>query len=358
MDPSTGPAAGGTRITLTGTGFLPPIDGVRAAPVVRLGWVPFGDPGELCTDLTVDDSTHLSCSTPAHVAGIARVAVWANIQGPVGAPDFTYVEPTPSPSPSPVPVPVPTPTPQPTPGPAPDPVPTELPPGDGSAVVDGAPVPVTVAPDPGGTAVTVSGGGVSLTVEAADAGGTPLPLAPDGSLLVPADGAIPMSGSGLAAGSEVSMYLFSDPTSLGTVTATAGGTYATSATIPAGVPAGSHTIQVAATNSSGKAINLSLGITVTASATITLDAGERIGAGRHDRITATGTVTGIAAGATLTPYIHYAGQSGFTPGRGTITVAPDGTFTWTRNVGHNRRIAAYVAYTDTRSNTVIWRKVR
>ena len=40
-----------------------------------------------------------------------------------------------------------------------------------------------------------------------------------------------------------------------------------------------------------------------------------------------------------------------------ITVAADGTFTWTRTVGHHRRIAAYVTYTDTRSNTVIWRKI-
>ena len=236
-------------------------------------------------------------------------------------------------------------------------MPTDLPPGDGSLVVDGIPGTATVTPDPPAQQVVVTGGGVSLTVAATDPGGTPLPLAPDGSLLVPADGAIPMSGSGLAPGSEVSMFLFSDPISLGTVTATAAGTYTAAAALPAGVPVGNHTLQIAGISSSGKAINLSLGITVTASASITLDAGARTTIGRHDRITATGTVTGIAAGAILTPYIHYAGQKGFTAGRGTITVAADGTFTWTRNVGHNRRIAAYVAYTDVHSNTVIWRKL-
>ena len=167
-----------------------------------------------------------------------------------------------------------------------------------------------------------------------------------------------MSGSGLAAGSEVSMFLFSDPTSLGNVTAAADGTYAASASIPVGVPTGNHTIQVAATSSSGKAINLSLGITVTASANITLDAGQRVKTGRHDRITAAGTTTGIAAGATLTPYTRFGGQKEFTPGRGTITVAADGTLTWTRAIEHHRTVYVYVAYSDTRSNTINWARLR
>ena len=237
-------------------------------------------------------------------------------------------------------------------------MPTPVPPGEGSLVIDGVPAPVTVAPDPEGTAVTVSGGGVSLTVAATDTGGTPLPLAPDGTLLVPADGGVPMSGSGFSGGSEVGLFLFSDPIDLGTVTANASGTATATAQIPSTVPAGSHTLQIAGTNSAGKTINLSMGITVTTQATITLNPGQRTKTGRHDRITTTGTVTGIAAGATLTPYIRFGGQSAFTPGRAAITVAADGTFTWTRAIQRHRRITAYITYTDTRSNTITWARIR
>jgi hypothetical protein len=225
-------------------------------------------------------------------------------------------------------------------------------------VIDGVPAPVTVTPDSDATTVTVTGGGVSLTVAATDTGGTPLPLASNVTLLVPAGGAMPVSISGFAAGSEVGLFLFSDPIDLGTLTANASGTGTGTAQIPSTVPAGSHTLQIAGTNPSGKAINLSIGITVTAQATITLDAGQRTKAGRHGRITAAGTVTGIAAGATLTPYIRFGGQKEFTPGRGTITVAADGTFTWTRAVGHHRTVYVYVAYSDSRSNTINWARLR
>ena len=225
-------------------------------------------------------------------------------------------------------------------------------------MIDGVPAPVTVTPDSDATTVTVTGGGVSLTVAATDTGGTPLPLASDVTLLVPAGGAMPVSISGFAAGSEVGLFLFSDPIDLGTLTANASGTGTGTAQIPSTVPAGSHTLQIAGTNPSGKAINLSIGITVTARPTITLDTGKRTKAGRHGRITTTGTTTGIAPGATLTPYIRVGEKAGFTPGRGAITVAADGTFTWTRAISHHRKISAYIAYPDTRSNTVTWLKIK
>ena len=321
------------------------------------------------TPTTAGTYTFRLVATNADPASVSNAASPSDSSPYTSAPiTITVTEPTPTPTPTPTPPPTPTPeptptptpepTPTPTPTPTPVPVPTPVPPGEGSLVIDGVPAPVTVAPDPEGTAVTVSGGGVSLTVAATDTGGTPLPLAPDGTLLVPADGGVPMSGSGFSGGSEVGLFLFSDPINLGTVTANASGTATATAQIPSTVPAGSHTLQIAGTNSSGKTINLSMGITVTAQATINLDAGQRTKNGRHDRITATGTVTGIAAGAVLTPYIHYGGQQGFTRGRGAITVAADGTFTWTRAVGHHRKVHAYLTYTDITSNTITWARIR
>ena len=225
-------------------------------------------------------------------------------------------------------------------------------------MIDGVPAPVTVTPDSDATTVTVTGGGVSLTVAATDTGGTPLPLAPDGTLLVPADGAIPVSGSGFAGGSEVGLFLFSDPINLGTITANASGTATATAQIPGTVPTGSHTLQIAGTNSSGQTIALSMGITVTTPPVITVEPGPRTKAGRHDRITVTGTVTGIPAGATLTPYIKFQGPNGYRPGTAKITVAPDGTYTWTRAVRADRRVSVYLTYSDSRSNTINWARLR
>ena len=222
-------------------------------------------------------------------------------------------------------------------------------------MIDGVPAPVTVETDPTTQQISVSGGGITLTASTEGQNGQTLPLAPDGSLLVPQDGAIPMSGSGFAGGSEVGLFLFSDPINLGTVTANAGGTAIATAQIPSTVPTGSHTLQIAGTNSSGQTIALSMGITITTPPVITLDAGPRTKAGRHDRITVTGTVTAIPAGAVLTPYIKFQGPNGYRPGTAKITVAPDGTYTWTRSVPTDRRVSVYLTYPGTRSNTAAWK---
>ena len=225
-------------------------------------------------------------------------------------------------------------------------------------MIDGVPAPVTVETDPATQQISVSGGGITLTASTEGQNGQTLPLAPDGSLLVPQDGAIPMSGSGFASGSEVGLFLFSDPINLGTVTANTSGTATATAQIPGTVPTGSHTLQIAGTNSSGQTIALSMGITITTPPVITLDAGPRTKAGRHDRITVTGTVTAIPAGAVLTPYIKFQGPNGYRPGTAKITVAPDGTYTWTRSVPTDRRVSVYLTYPGTQSTPVTWRRIR
>lgn len=167
-----------------------------------------------------------------------------------------------------------------------------------------------------------------------------------------------MSGSGFASGSEVGLFLFSDPITLGTVTASTTGTATATAQIPSTVPAGSHTLQIAGTNSSGQTIALSMGITVTNPPVITLEPGPRTKNGRHDRITLTGTVTGIPTGAVLTPYIKFQGPNGYQPGTAKITITPDGTYTWTRTVPTDRRVSVYLTYPGTRSTIAAWRPIR
>lgn len=89
---------------------------------------------------------------------------------------------------------------------------------------------------------------------------------------------------------------------------------------------------------------------------LVLNQGERtrVKGSIHDRITTTGSITGIPAGSRLTPHIRYTGQTVFAEGKATILVQADGTFRWTREIRRNRDVTGYVAYEDLKSNEVTW----
>lgn len=79
--PSTVSAAGGTRVTLTGTGF----DSTASVSV----------DGVAAKDVVVDSATSLRATVPAHTAGSAPVVVTTGTGGPSAALNLTYaVEPT------------------------------------------------------------------------------------------------------------------------------------------------------------------------------------------------------------------------------------------------------------------------
>jgi autotransporter-associated beta strand protein len=96
--PATGLPAGGTEVTITGTGFGP-------GAIVTIGGVP-------CTGVAVASAhTSLTCTTGAHAAGATTIAV-TNIDGQTGTlvSGFTYADPPPAPTPTPTPTPTATPT--------------------------------------------------------------------------------------------------------------------------------------------------------------------------------------------------------------------------------------------------------
>ena len=61
MSPTSGTTAGGTGITVTGTGFL-------AGATVTMG-------GTAASNVTVVNSTTITATTPAHAAGAVNVVV-------------------------------------------------------------------------------------------------------------------------------------------------------------------------------------------------------------------------------------------------------------------------------------------
>jgi hypothetical protein len=78
ISPTSGPAAGGTAVTITGTGFV-------SGATVTIG-------GNAATGLAVVSSTSLTATTPAHAAGLVDVVVTnPDTQSATGTSLFTYV---------------------------------------------------------------------------------------------------------------------------------------------------------------------------------------------------------------------------------------------------------------------------
>jgi hypothetical protein len=258
-----------------------------------------------------------------------------------------------------------------TPAPQPQPLPTVLEPGESLLQVNGKPVAdVTVDPKPTDKGLTITGPDFAMDLDGLDGQGTPLNLGPDGVLVLNQERNVQTSGRGFLANSDVDLYV--DPpvaasgavaragvqqaTYVGTVRTTAAGTFEGLATLPDSIKTGDHVLQAVGTTPQGGTRAMSLGVQVVPS--LVLDKGTRTSDGRHDRIRATGSSTGIDAGVKLTPYIRYAGQSAFSTGKASIVVEADGTFAWTRQIKKGRALTAYVSYTDTKSNEVVWLKVK
>ena len=183
-----------------------------------------------------------------------------SLQVPVAAP------PSPSPDPS---SPVPAPSPEATSSPAvaapQRPVDNQPPaqaPGTAGFVIDGQVIPVRSESGPRGTGLTLQAGPVEFTLRSQTANGRRVPLAPDGSLILPRTGEVPISGDGLAPNSSVAVTLFSNPISLGSTPVGADGTFKTAPVIPASVPLGAHTLQLTGRTKTGDPFVLSVGVLV------------------------------------------------------------------------------------------------
>lgn len=176
-------------------------------------------------------------------------------------------------------------------------------------------------------------------------------------------------GTGFQGASPVDFYL--DPPSLvtsrgaraeaaislGSATTDAKGAFTATVSLPRDVALGDHVLQIVGVTPTGALRAVSVGVRVEPDASITLVKGARTDAGVHDRIRATGTASGLPAGAVLTPYVRLQGRSTFVAGAARIVVQPDGSFRWSRLVRSNRDVTAYVAWTDVASNEVTWLKL-
>ncbi len=319
VNPSSGSTAGGTSITITGTGFA-------AGATVNVG-------GVACTNVNVVSATSITCTTPAGSAGTASVVVTAGGQSSVANTLFTYAAPPTTTVPPTTTAPTPTaPTTTAPTTTAPAATPTLVnssnqsqltrQPGSATALVNGQPVtPVVETPadlpaaqvDPedrspaqvqslqtaaddlvsqlnqsaggnSGLAVVDTPAGANLTglltvpvpientvlVEAGSKSTLFAALNQDGSVTevqpgavieVLGNGQVGVLASGLTPGETVEFVVMSTPTLLGTYTVGANGTIKTQAALPTGIGLGNHTLVVASPT-----VQASLGLKVTAGA--------------------------------------------------------------------------------------------
>lgn len=258
--------------------------------------------------------------------------------------------------------------PAPTPAPGPQPLPAPLPPGGSSLTVNGVPQTVSVTPNTQSNGLRVSGDDFELNLDGLGPDGQPLDLGPDGVLILNQERQATSSGRGFLGRSDIDLYidppvaaavpraLRSTGLYVGTIVTDSAGAFNGVVTLPDSLTAGDHVLQAVGLTASGQSRAVSIGVRVTA--WIQLNQGTRTADGRHDRIRTTGDSAGILAGTRVTPWIRYSGQDSFVQGKATITIAPDGSFRWTRQIRKDKAVTAYISYAAIESNRVTWAKVR
>lgn len=117
-----------------------------------------------------------------------------------------------------------------------------------------------------------------------------------------------------------------------------------------GVPTGRHVLGVLLVSENAPSrtmtslsTSIAIGAVADLNARITIT-GERTKVGKSAGIKITGDSTGLPAGTVLVPWVRFPGQTEFAKGTARITVAADGTFTWTRKTG--KRVNVYLATDD------------
>lgn len=257
--------------------------------------------------------------------------------------------------------------PAPVPAPGPQPLPTPLPPGGSSLTVNGVPQPLTVEPNAGSNGLAIIGDEFDMNLDGLGPDGQRMNLGADGVLELDQERQAQSSGRGFLGHSDIDFYL--DPplatarrsvraagTFMGTLVTRGDGTFTGTVTLPDTIESGEHVLQAVGLTAQGEPRAVSIGVRV--KAWIQLDRGTRTSAGRHDRVSTTGSTAGIPKGTRLTPWIKFSGQDRFRQGRAVVRVKGEGTFRWTRLIRKDRALTAYVSYVDVTSNRETWVRVR
>jgi hypothetical protein len=136
----------------------------------------------------------------------------------------------------------------------------ELEPMEILVIQDGEEVSATLVPSEEG--LVVSGDGFSVTLATLNKSGAKVKLDDQGRLVVDAGGFAAFNGSGFAAASLVTLWVFSTPTLLGKVSTTETGEFSGQESLPENLEPGNHTLQLNGVTADGKIRSISLGLVV------------------------------------------------------------------------------------------------
>jgi uncharacterized delta-60 repeat protein len=229
VSPNSGPTAGGTTITITGTNFYAGIS-------VEIGEV-------ICTNISVISSTSLTCRTPSYLTATSVGVYVENTDGGSATRSgvFTYLVTAPPPPPPPAPRQIIEPT--------PEPKLTAITPivekqSNPYVTLNGSETNAVVQANTtqNGMEVVANGWGLSLAV--IEPNGNPAPLSPNRSLVLNEDQQVRVSGPGFKPNTEVHVYLFSTPRLIGTTTTDSNGNFIGIFPMLKDVAVGNHLIQV------------------------------------------------------------------------------------------------------------------
>jgi hypothetical protein len=145
-----------------------------------------------------------------------------------------------------------------------DPVPSQavLSAGSSALLEDGQPVSVSLVRNSEGNGLIMTSGSFMVTLAAQSNSQTPLVLDSNGNLILDQGGLVAASGSGFAANSPVKIFMFSSPVNLGTLFTNGSGVFSGTLSIPAGLSAGPHNIQLIGYDAANKVKVLTLGVVV------------------------------------------------------------------------------------------------
>ncbi|MCW4385837.1 fibronectin type III domain-containing protein [Salinibacterium sp. SYSU T00001] len=145
---------------------------------------------------------------------------------------------------------------------APVPPVTAPPVGESALTVDGETRPVTITRDRATQSVTLEGDGFTMRLDSQTSTGETFDLDEAGNLMLIEEGYLLVEGDGFKPNTDVNLYLFSEPTSLGAVRTDSTGAFSGRVRLPEGIPVGLHTVQAVGMSSDGEIRVLSLGVRV------------------------------------------------------------------------------------------------
>jgi Na+-transporting methylmalonyl-CoA/oxaloacetate decarboxylase gamma subunit len=130
------------------------------------------------------------------------------------------------------------------------------------AFENGAPIEVQLVVTSNENGYLLQGDNWQVSLEARDTQGAPLVLDDSGNIVLNSERFVQFHGTGLAPGSIIKVWLFSDPSSIANVVADANGNFTGSAQLPSDIPDGEHTVQLNGLSKDGQVRSVALGVVV------------------------------------------------------------------------------------------------